>query len=492
MKQTLDLGGFVQRWIDSTADFVRDCIGAEPDPQQLLFLNAIDDMTLNKERGTEDKIGVQVDSGKGLGKTSALSWIILKWLVCYEGCKILCTAPKQDLLRDNLWGEFSKWIRYGEEHGNGFLTEWIGIQADKVFNTFDEKGTVCLARVSSRTASQSDKEATLQGYHAEYMMLIADEAYGCDDAVFNPLEGTMTQKVNFMVLTGNPSKNVGYVADCETKNKHKWELVRMNGELSTLVTSKYIDNMREKYEDDENGYRTNVLGLKPLDEEDSLIPYAAINECMSIDASEFDNENDGVVFGSDIGGGGTDTSATIVRKGPVVLDIKTKSSPDTKVIARWIEGIMDVYDPVKIAVDGIGHGHGTYDELRADYGSMVTFVDARKKPSVQGRYKNLRAELYWKLAQKIINHQICLPDNDQLRKELASIKKVNKDVNSLQIMSKIEMKKAGVASPNLADALALTMYFNDRAVQIAKNSKDDMQSRYHNTSEDNEFSWMSA
>ena len=486
--KSTDINILVDRWVKSTYLFVVDCIGVMPDDQQKRFLDSVDTLVLKKELGEDSTaIGIQLDSGKGLGKTAAISWVIMKWLVIYEGCKILTTAPKQDLLRDNLWGEFARWIRYGEEHGNGILTEYIGLQADKVFNTFDEKGTVCLARVSSRTATVSDKEATLQGYHAEYMLLIADEAYGIDDAVFNPLEGTMTGKVNFMILAGNPSKNTGYVAECENKNAHKWVTHRFSGEDSTLVTKGYIANMREKYINNENGYRVNVLGMKPLDEDDSVFRFDKIVECMNLELDESSYKDEPIVLGVDIGMGG-DLSAVSVRQGPKIHEVVTRKCMNTEENESFIAKYINTYCPTKVVIDKIGVGRGVYDNMSRDYGHIISAC-VSSNSSINPMYLNKRAELTMMLADRVNMGAISLPDNDELKNEMCAIKVV-KDRPQVTIRSKKDMRSSGISSPNICDSIIYTLDVSDKNVREIRRLQYDH--AYQRASEEMTNSWMTA
>lgn len=508
------------RWRKDTVAYVEECIGVgrikggkvggrKISNLQIKALREIDNIILYKDykyrieiKGEQieipeellkykDKLGLEIDSAKGLGKTAMFAWITLKWVHLYPHVmKGILTAPKQSLLRDNLFGDINKWVNHSKKvwGDDSLLFNAITVMADKVENTYYAGDTFAVGRTSSRSASSADKKATLQGYHAPYLLIIVDECYGLDDDVYDPLTSTITPMDShaIIILGGNPSKNYGYVNNCKYRNAQYWVHLRFSAEDSDLVDAGYVESKREEYRDNENLFRINVLGLSPIAEANGLIPYDKIQ--MAVDRKLITESDDAIIITCDIGGGG-DTSDLIVMKGNKMLCLERNGSNDTMVVVRWIERFIDEYEPDEIGIDGINLGRGVYDRLR-ELGYKVTFVDMRATSSDKTKYKNFRAELYGKLSRDFIEDRLDIFDDDKLVEELSSIrKKEGDDVRVLQIVSKKTMKSDGFESPNTADCLAMWKAFRQRVIRENKQYSSD---KYRRVREEYEQSWMAS
>jgi len=474
------------------------------DAQQILILNDVnmlirvrEKVALNlplteEEEPYRGKFGISVKSAKGVGKTAILAIILLCMQITLGRHQTnLITAPRKEDLKDKIFSEISHWISHSrEKYGeNAIVNHLLGLEGLKLYRKGFGKGDkeaegkqgVTLGRTCNRNADMAMQQATLQGFHDRYMLLGADESFGIPDAVFEPLITTMTGEVNFAFLIGNPTRNSGYAYDTFNKNKNYWITRTISAEDSTLVNKEHIRILKEQYRDYPNLYRVNVLGEFPLDEEDALIPFSKIMEAVDLYKDLEPNDkrycDEGIVFGCDIGCGG-DLSVVYKRQGIKVDKLGTKNERDTMVTARWIGALSEVNEPTKICVDGIAWGKGVLDRLKELGYSQTCFVDARRKPSDSGRFKNLRAELYIKLAEMFINNQIAIPDDEQLIKELSVLKIVNPlGADKIQIVSKKDLKAQGIESPNEADALMMTVFFNDTRLRIQKATND----RYNDT-----------
>jgi len=492
-QQRIRTQGLVKRWQEDTVAFVKEAIGVGAakdgniiDPKQEEIMREFDKLISAKQKQARGdrmtleekeyalKLGLSIRSGKGAGKTSCLAWMSSKFLSMFKGSKLLATAPKQDLLRDNLWGEIAKWKRYSTKtHGeNSYLFKTMVVQADKVYMKSDPKEWFMVARTCSRNASEADQKATLQGYHADYQLIVVDEAWGVPDAVFEPLITTLTRAVNIVIMIGNPTKNYGYAHDTwEKPNLSKYFVqIQINCEESTLVTPEHIQRQREIYADDPNGYRVNVLGLPPEDGDDALIPYSALTEARYREFPRSLWVDEPVITTADIGAGG-DITGICHTQGPKTHKLKGFSSHKADEVAREIAGECMLMDSAKCGFDGIGVGWGIEPLLRAEGIDSVP-IDVRNRAFDHQRFFNLRSELYWTLREDFIRGNISIdPADEELINELATIKLDKpEDATKIKVMSKAQMRKEGALkkSPNKADSLMLSRYFTRRMVQAIK------------------------
>ena len=460
------------------------------------------------EEEFRDKIGISVKAGKGTGKTALVAMLYIWFLICFGNRqKHLVTAPRKEALKDNLFAEISIWIThsknvYGE---NSLVDRMIGLESTKLFlkYVYDNKGNldkeaigkqgVVLGRTCSRNADEATQQGTLQGYHDVYQMLCADEAFAVPNPVFEPLETTCTREVNFLFLIGNPTRNSGFMYDTFNKNKRWWINHTMNAEESDLVSKDHIQRLKVKYKDYPNMYRVNVQGEFPVDGDGQLIPFCKIMDAVDRfkDLSDKDPRVDGkpVFMGSDIGAG-VDPSVCYTRKG-----IKVQRSggrcmmSDTRAIARWIAEQIELEEPTKVGLDGITWGKGVLDSLReSGYGDIVSFVDARRRSSDKKRFKNLRAELHFRMAEAFIQDNIAIPDDDELISQLSVLRTVENG-ETIQIMSKKTMRAEGIDSPNDTDAISFTYYFIDQRFERPVDEDSDWR---WNREERPRTTWMAA
>ena len=497
----------IRRWQHSTKHFVQECIGVgliddgkKIDPLQEKVMDTFDYIVACKskmargakmtpmEKEYANKIGISIDSGRGAGKTSMCAWIIKKWLCCFHNSKVVVTAPKQDLLRDNMWGEVSKWIMYSKRtlKGSSPLGEWLTVQADKILHKGNPGSWYAVARTSSKNASDSDKKNTISGYHADFLLIVVDESYGVDDLVYDPLEATLTGKVNIIIIIGNPTKNYGFARETWTKMSKHWVNFRMNTEESTLVSQEYIERQRERYQGCPNLYRVNILGLPPEEEEGAFISYKAIQE--SYERELIIHDTVPITICADIGAG-RDLSVCVMRQGNRLTILGTKNTKDTMITASWIAELADQYGAVRIGIDGIGVGHGVYDRL-VQLGYPTDFINASHRSNNKERYRNLRAELFYKLRNGLNEGRFSIKGEvrylEELSKELSMIVPKDKETTrNLQIISKKDMKY----SPNYADAAMLSMYYSNEFSNVISDSYKRRDSYLSNNGR--ETTWMS-
>ena len=132
-------------------------------------------------------------------------------------------------------------------------------------------------------------------------------------------------------------------------------------------------------------------------------------------------------------------------------------------VVGWImrELSYEYYDMAFI--DPIGLGAGVYDRLNELGVERLYPVDVRGESSNPACFR-LRDEIFWTLREQFEKGIIKIPDDEELIGELSTIKYADTDRTKglIKIESKFDMRKRGVASPNKADALALTYYFGDQ------------------------------
>ena len=393
---------------------------------------------------TEDRVSVR--SGHGVGKTSALSWVMIWWMLFRDEPRIACTAPTSHQLNDALWGEVAKWHKKMPIA----LQSELEVKAERIEAKRNPREFYAVAR----TARKEQPEA-FQGFHAGDMLFIADEASGVDDIIFEVGEGAMSTKGAKTILTGNPTRTSGYFFDSHNRMRSTWYTIRVSCEEAKMVDPNYAIRMAKRYGTDSNIYRVRVLGDFPLFDDDSVIPLDFAESAVDRDVKPTTKR---VVWGVDVARFGDDESALAKRQGNIQLGkVRTWKGKDLMQTAGLI---VDEYresenKPDLILVDSIGLGAGVVDRLK-EQGLPVRGINVAESSATKEKFMRLRDELWWKSREWLQEKDCRLEDDADLIGELTSPKYSFTSSGKVLVESKIEMKKRGVPSPNCADAWNLT------------------------------------
>ena len=430
---------FTQRYAKSPTLFVREVLGVEPLDYQAEFLEAI--------ASGERKISVR--SGHGTGKSTAASWAMLWYFLMHYPNKVVVTAPTSSQLFDALFAEMKRWIN---ELPDAFK-EVLNVKSDRVEHTAAPSEMF----ISARTSRAETPEA-LAGVHSEHVMLIVDEASGVPEQVFEAAAGSMSGHNATTIMLSNPTRSSGTFFESQNRLADSWWTRRWSCVDSPLVSDEFIEEMKLRYGEDSNAFRIRVLGEFPQADDDTIIPFHLVET-----ATHRDIEGDSdlpSVWGLDVSRFGNDKTALCKRQGSVVTEIRSWSGLDLmqtvgRVVAEY-EALLPSKQPREILVDSIGIGSGVVDRLR-EIGLPVRGINVAEAPSMGGTYLNLRSELWFKTKAWFEDRACKLPKDDQLVAELTGIRYSFTSSGKMKAESKDEMRKRGLASPDLADALCLTM-----------------------------------
>lgn len=164
---------------------------------------------------------------------------------------------------------------------------------------------------------------------------------------------------------------------------------------------------------------------------------------------------------------GDDATAIAWRQGHCITKLEKRYHLTTMEIAGWIAKIVRTYKPAKVCLDVGGLGVGIYDRLVEEgHGEVVTAINFGSKPieppplddtgKPSGGPLNRRAEMWLNLKNALVEGRFSLPDLSEIQADLTSPGYKFDSSGRLVLESKIDMKKRGMPSPDLADAIALT------------------------------------
>jgi hypothetical protein len=165
------------------------------------------------------------------------------------------------------------------------------------------------------------------------------------------------------------------------------------------------------------------------------------------------------ILGVDPARFGSDRTVIVARQGRVSEVVEVLSHKDTMEVVGYVAKAIKKYKADAVFVDVGGLGAGIYDRLRELGYDEVRQVNAGEKASDSDRFVNKRAEMWANVKEWLSDGPVDLPDDDALQADLCSLRYSYDSRGRLKLESKDEAKKRGVRSPDLADALAMTLAY---------------------------------
>lgn len=165
-----------------------------------------------------------------------------------------------------------------------------------------------------------------------------------------------------------------------------------------------------------------------------------------------------MVLGIDVAREGDDSTALVLRQGRIMHWYKRFNKLDNMEVAGICINIIRQYRVDFGCIDSTGgYGAGVYDRMvELGYGSKITAVNFGSKAFDDEHYKNRRAEM-WVGIREWLDEGAQMPDRDEIQLDLCAVTyKHDSTGERLQLESKADMKKRGIKSPDIGDALALT------------------------------------
>ncbi len=196
----------------------------------------------------------------------------------------------------------------------------------------------------------------------------------------------------------------------------------------------------------------------------AFIPGDVVRAAMQRGPAEV-RANGGLRVGIDVARYGDDKTAIVFRRGRVMLKKVMMTKASVTDVAGRARAEINAYGmrPEQIAVDVIGIGAGVADIMRGYYPDtrsrdgtitqIVQDVSAGARMS-DGKHYNLRAFMWSEMREWL--KTAAIPNDQDLATDLSALRYGFKN-GELLLESKGDAKARGVKSPDIGDALALTL-----------------------------------
>ena len=435
-------------------EFVEDIIGAKPDAAQAKILQSVADNQMTSVR-----------SGHGVGKSTVEAWAVIWFMLTRPFPKIPCTAPTQHQLFDILWAEISKWLR----HSQGLSSALIWTKEKLYLKDHPEEWFAV-----GRTASTAD---ALQGFHAEHLLYIIDEAPGVSDKIFEPVLGSLSTPNAKLLMCGNPSQLSGFFYDSHHKNRANYQTFHIDGRSSSRVSPEFVQAIIQMYGEDSDVFRVRVAGEFPLQADDIFIPLSLVERSIMTEFAPRARPLQ-VHIGCDVARFGDDKTVIGCKVDEQVRFYKKRQGQDTMQTADDIvllgEELVRRYqlaEPIPVKVDDGGVGGGVVDRLRQLkrneperlwWLSVYPVIFGQR---IKHKYYYDSTTYMMAVVKKLLQPfnadgtpkpvELILPDDGDLVAQLSGRKYFLTENSRIRVESKKEMKKRNRPSPDEADCVLL-------------------------------------
>lgn len=444
--------------------FVKEVFNLTPDPWQ-------EEVLRDYGRG-ERRISLRACHGPG--KTAVIAWCVVHQQLTRFPQKTVATAPTRGQLFDALFAEVMMWFTKLPKP----LYDLYDYKSDRI----ELRAAPDESFFSARTARRESPEA-LQGVHSDHVLLIADEASGVEEAIFEAAVGSMSGHNATTILASNPTKTSGFFFDTHNKLRRlgpdddrpgTWKCYHIGAKDSPRVTDDFIADVAARYGEDSNAYRVRVLGEFPKSDEDTVVPYYLVEAAAERDIV-VDLDEEATIWTVDVARFGADKSVVMERTARSVEWAEEYKGLDTMELVGRIkyryDSTLPTRRPDEILVDVIGLGAGVVDRLK-ELGLPVRGINVSESASMSDSYINLRAELWFKAREWLEQKQGRInPELHELRAELVIPTYKYTSSGKVQVESKDSMKKRGHKSPNYADAFVLSFASNAIKATIGRRAR---------------------
>jgi phage terminase large subunit len=155
-------------------------------------------------------------------------------------------------------------------------------------------------------------------------------------------------------------------------------------------------------------------------------------------------------------------------------------------VANRVISAIESEKPDAIVVDGDGLGAGVVDQLRhRNFGTGLFEFHGGARAFDSDAYYNRRCEI-WSLMAAWLKAGAAIPDDPELAADLVGPMYGFSAKNQLQLEKKDDCRSRGIASPDIADALAMTF-----AVKVAPRSQPEPPRQEWYGATDAGLAWMS-
>lgn len=452
---------------------------------------------------TNDHVAVRSCHGSGKSFSAAL---LACWWVSTRPIGdtiVVSTAPTYHQVHAIIWENIRKFHMLAEERYKAGLSP---MKMPGYITQSDQwkSETGVLMGFGRKPADNNDHG--FQGIHRRYVLVLVDESCGIRPNLFEAVEAITTTQDSCILAVGNPDdpatqfnkffqltdlwhaidimafdspnftrKHAGHYDSCNDEDEwirtqcqkrewaKRWDRDKVLGlghdVLAQLPNEEWVEQRRYAWGTESPLWLSKVLGEFPRQSINTLFSAETLHRGW--DKNIEPTTGTPVILGVDLARFGPNYSAVYSNIGGKIRMVakwggKADEQVDGMESAARVHQYAQSLGADQVRIDSEGVGGPILDQIvRLSEGSykVIAMKGSRPSPDIY-RWLNSRAYWYDKMREDMFTGKIDIDPNDTgLYEELEGIQYHFKNrYKSLQIESKEDMEKRGVASPDLADA----------------------------------------
>lgn len=397
-------------------------------------------------------------SGRGIGKSAFLAWIAIWMVSTLPSATVMVSANTEGQLKGTTFPEIKKWATLGInahwwEHAAMSIKpqSWL-VDALKKSTKLDSSYWY----IDARLWSEENPDAFAGAHSQTGMTLLFDEASGIPSNIWSVAEGFFTDKTihRFWVAISNPRNPTGAFFECFHRMRDFWQCENIDARTVSENDQSLYDAIIAQHGAESDQARVEVYGQFPETGDYQFIGRksvddAGVRETYAVDAGA------PLIMGVDPARFGNDNAVFAFRRGKDARTIPWEVYPhmDLVTLAEMVMTANERHKPDAIMIEGDGVGGGLVDILKS-YGVNIIEVKTGGGAIEKDMYVNHRVEMWGRMRDWLGTG--CIPSDDALLDDLCAPEYKYTLKGQLQLEAKDMLKKRGYASPDRADALALT------------------------------------
>jgi len=395
-----------------------------------------------------------VSSGHGIGKSAMAAWISHWIMSTRPHSKGVVTANTGEQLASKTWAGVAAWVNRSVNR------HWFQITTGKGAMRMVHRQHPETWRVDAQTSREENSES-FAGLHAASSTpwYLFDEASAIPAKIWEVAEGGKTDGEPMHFAFGNPTRNTGAFAEAFGKQRHRWNTRQIDSRNVAITNKELLQRWVDDYGEDSDFVRVRVRGIFPRASSLQFIGRDLVDGAMRRDMAAYSPHTKVAMVGVDVARFGGDQSVirTRLQRDARTIPPKRYRDLDTMQLAarvgEHINELKMLGMRCVVFVDGGGVGGGVIDRLR-QLGHDVIEVNFGGKPDDPRKYRDKAAEMWDRMRSWLATGY--LDDDEMLATDLTGREYGFNTDSQIVMERKEDMKRRGLASPDDADALALT------------------------------------
>ncbi len=294
----------------------------------------------------------------------------------------------------------------------------------------------------------TDEPGKFEGWHAENLLVIVDEAKSVPDAIFEAIE--RCQPNRFLVMS-SPGGRTGFFYQAFSARRKFFRPHTVTAQKCPHISPQWIAEQIEKYGEQSPLVRSMVFAeFMETGEDGTAINLALLERCVS-HPPPF--EPGKVRAFCDFAAGGDENVLAIAEGNRVKIAAAWRDRDTMSAVGRFIQLFREHgLSAENIFADSGGLGIPICDRFK-ELGWNVRRVNNGAPSKEPDTYANIAAEIWMKGALKIERSQVILPDDAELFAQLTTRRFGTSSRGQIMLESKEQMRARGLRSPDRADAV---------------------------------------